>query len=114
MDKLRLMVVDDHDVVRMGLRALIENQEDLEFIAEASGGQEAVSKRLPPTPMSSSWTCAARRGHPELGEGKALLDPDVTQAVLERLRSSRFDESDPKLRRLNAQEDGVLGQAPRA
>ncbi|HEX2053010.1 MAG TPA: hypothetical protein VHJ78_04680 [Actinomycetota bacterium] len=44
MDKLRLMVVDDHDVVRMGLRALIETQDDFQCVAEASSGPEAVEK----------------------------------------------------------------------
>lgn len=37
------MVVDDHDVVRMGLRAFIDAEEDLEVVAEAASGADAVS-----------------------------------------------------------------------
>lgn len=36
------MLVDDHEVVRQGLRALIEVEEDMEVIAEASNGKQAV------------------------------------------------------------------------
>lgn len=41
--KLRIMLVDDHEVVRQGLRALIEVEEDLEVVAEASNGKQALS-----------------------------------------------------------------------
>ena len=37
------MLVDDHEVVRQGLRALIEVEEDLEVVAEASNGKQALS-----------------------------------------------------------------------
>lgn len=40
--KLRLMVVDDHPAFRAGLAALLASQADMEVVAEASGGQEAV------------------------------------------------------------------------
>lgn len=39
---IRLMVVDDHPVVRHGLVALLRTVEDMEVVAEASDGQEAV------------------------------------------------------------------------
>lgn len=40
--KLKVMLVDDHEVVRQGLRSLIESEEDLEVVAEASSGKQAV------------------------------------------------------------------------
>lgn len=40
--KLKVMLVDDHEVVRQGLRALLEAEEDLEVIAEADGGDAAI------------------------------------------------------------------------
>lgn len=43
MDKTRLMLVDDHKVVRAGLRALFEQQEDMEVVAEASSVPEALA-----------------------------------------------------------------------
>jgi two-component system, NarL family, response regulator DevR len=39
---IRVMLVDDHEVVRQGLRALVDSQEDLEVIAEAGNADEAV------------------------------------------------------------------------
>ncbi|MFF0040048.1 response regulator [Streptomyces mirabilis] len=39
---LRLLIADDHTVVRAGLRALLEGEPDLDVIAEAGGGEEAV------------------------------------------------------------------------
>ena len=41
-EKLKVMLVDDHEVVRQGLRALIEAEEDIEVIAEADSGTKAV------------------------------------------------------------------------
>src|SRR5680860_836547 len=41
-DKLRVMLVDDHEVVRQGLRSLLETEEDIEVVAEADSGKNAV------------------------------------------------------------------------
>jgi len=42
--KKRLMIVDDHEVVRMGLRAALEVEPDFMVVAEAATGMEAVEK----------------------------------------------------------------------
>ena len=47
---LRLLLVDDHEVVRVGLKTLLTRQEDLHVIDEASTGQEAVRKSLQHVP----------------------------------------------------------------
>jgi NarL family two-component system response regulator LiaR len=41
-DPVRVFLVDDHAVVRQGLRAFLELQDDIEVVGEASGGTEAV------------------------------------------------------------------------
>jgi DNA-binding NarL/FixJ family response regulator len=41
---LRILLVDDHEVVRLGLRALIERQPGMEIVGEAGTVREAVSK----------------------------------------------------------------------
>ncbi|MBW8736309.1 MAG: response regulator transcription factor [Streptomyces turgidiscabies] len=41
-EPLRVLLADDHAVVRAGLRALLEGEPDLEVIAEAGSGEEAV------------------------------------------------------------------------
>lgn len=39
---IRVVIVDDHDAVRDGLRALVSNQKDMAVSAEASNGQDAL------------------------------------------------------------------------
>ncbi len=43
-ENIRVMIVDDHDMVRIGLRVSIEKTEGLVVVGEASGGDEAVEK----------------------------------------------------------------------
>lgn len=44
MKKLRILVADDHEVVRRGIRALLEAQPGWEVAGEAATGREAVEK----------------------------------------------------------------------
>jgi two-component system response regulator DevR len=41
---LRILLVDDHEVVRVGVRALIDRQPDMEVVGEAGTVREAVSQ----------------------------------------------------------------------
>jgi len=43
---MRLLIADDHGVVRGGLRFLLERQPDMEVVAEAADGAEAVQRAL--------------------------------------------------------------------
>jgi len=42
MAKIRILIVDDHAVLRQGMRHLLEQEKDLEVVGEASDGEEAV------------------------------------------------------------------------
>lgn len=42
MKKITVLLVDDHTVVRQGLRALLHQEEDIEVVGEAQNGREAV------------------------------------------------------------------------
>src|SRR5436309_15106164 len=44
MSRIRLMIVDDHEVVRLGMRAAFELEPDIAVVGEASNGAEALSK----------------------------------------------------------------------
>ena len=46
MDKIRVLIADDHTLVREGLHALLEGHGGFEVIAEASTGREAVDRAL--------------------------------------------------------------------
>jgi two-component system invasion response regulator UvrY len=41
---IKVMLVDDHAVVRMGFRLLLEGSQDIEVIAEAESGEDAVRR----------------------------------------------------------------------
>ncbi len=47
---IRVLIVEDHHLVRQGIRALLEKAEDIEVVGEAKDGQEAVemAERLSP------------------------------------------------------------------
>src|SRR3954471_4473476 len=40
---IRVLTADDHQVVREGVRAMIANEPDIDVVAEASDGREAIS-----------------------------------------------------------------------
>lgn len=44
MSQIKVMVVDDHIVVRTGLQALLNKQADIEVVADAENGSEALDK----------------------------------------------------------------------
>ncbi len=44
MAPIRLMLVDDHTVVRDGLAAMLSSQDDFEVAGQASNGREAVER----------------------------------------------------------------------
>jgi two-component system NarL family response regulator len=41
-EKIRILIADDHPLIRLGLRGLIERQPDMTVVAEAGDGVEAV------------------------------------------------------------------------
>ena len=43
-EKIKVLIADDHALMRMGLKALLETQPDIETVGEASDGSEAVRK----------------------------------------------------------------------
>ena len=43
MGKIKILIADDHAVVREGTRQILEQEPDLDVVAEAGDGEEAVS-----------------------------------------------------------------------
>lgn len=159
---IKVFLLDDHEVVRLGLRQLLEAEPDIEVVGEAATGAQAKARipalrpdvavldvRLPdgsgvavcreiravmdPPPAclmltsfsddealfdsimagaagyllkqvhGSDLVAAVRR----LAAGHSMLDPAMTAAVLERLRSAPEDE-DPRYASLTEQERRIL------
>lgn len=74
---IRLLLVDDHAVVRSGLRMLLASESDVEIVGEAASGSEAVA--------------AAASARPDV----VLMDiglPDMTGIEAARVIKSKFPE----------------------
>ena len=44
MKKIRVVVADDHTIVRKGLCAILEGETEIEVVGEAEDGREAIKK----------------------------------------------------------------------
>ena len=160
--KLRLLVVDDHEVVRQGLAALLNRREAFQVVAEAGTAEEALSavERFAPDLVimdvrlpdgSGIEACRdIRAEHPDVrvvmltsypdeeavlsaivagasgyllkqvrardlvnaleavGRGESLLDPAVTEKVLERVRRIATSAYTDEFAQLTAQEQKIL------
>ena len=50
MEEIRILLVDDHDIVRTGLRSFLDSQGGFTVVGEASDGSEAVERALESQP----------------------------------------------------------------
>ncbi|MGB6900706.1 MAG: response regulator transcription factor, partial [Candidatus Acidiferrum sp.] len=90
MRKIRILLADDHKLIRGGLRLLIEQQSDLTVVGEANDGRESVAlaKSLKPDVVVMDI------GMPNLNGVEAALQitqasPDISVVML----SMHSDES---------------------
>ena len=83
MDKIRLLIVDDHPVVRDGLRGMLERQPDFEVVGEAGDGKEALSSAeiLKPDIVLMDLRMPVMDGVAALGEIKTR-QPQIQVLVL--------------------------------
>ncbi|ANY81328.1 hypothetical protein BB934_26465 [Microvirga ossetica] len=67
----RILIADDHDVVRSGVRAILEGHEGWEVVGEARDGKEAIDRALatPPDVVVLDYAL------PEFGD--SLLTPKL-------------------------------------
>jgi DNA-binding NarL/FixJ family response regulator len=73
--KIRVLIVDDHSVVRMGLRMFFDHQPDIEVVGEASDGSEgvAMARRLEPDVILMDLLMPNMDGITAIGRIKAEL-----------------------------------------
>lgn len=74
MAKIRVLIVDDHAIVRAGLRMLINPQPDMEVVGEAADGHEAL--------------CQARAANPDVLTLDLTMPGGGGLKTLERLRQA--------------------------
>jgi DNA-binding NarL/FixJ family response regulator len=79
---IRVIVADDHHLVRQGIRALLEKADDIEVVGEAADGQEAVElvERLIPDVLVMDMAMPRLSGNQAIGRVRALRV--ATQVVI--------------------------------
>lgn len=83
---IRVLIADDHPVVRVGLRALIAIEPDLALVGEASDGVEAVAQHATLAPDVTLMDLRMPAGHPtrrrrSAGRVRAARRPDRAREV---------------------------------
>ena len=53
---IRVLIADDHAVVRQGLRTFLDLQDDIDVVGEAADGEEAIAAARPST--RPTWSCS--------------------------------------------------------
>jgi len=77
-EAIRVVLVDDHSVVRQGLRAFLATEADIEVLGEASNGREAVEvvRRIKPNVVLMDLVMPELDGIEATAEIKQMM-PDV-------------------------------------
>jgi DNA-binding NarL/FixJ family response regulator len=88
---MRILIADDHGIVRSGLRLLLDRQPDMEVVAEAADGAEAVELALRERPD----LCILDVGMPRLTGLQATREikaqaPDTSVLILSMHRDERY------------------------
>ena len=104
MRKIRLLVADDHAVVRMGLVSLLESEKDIEVVGEAGDGDAAVStaRKTAPDVVLMDLVMPKKDGADATAAIKAER-PETKVLIL-----TTFSDADDIARALNAGADGAL------
>jgi two-component system, NarL family, invasion response regulator UvrY len=106
MSAIRVMLVDDHAVVRMGFKLLLQGADDIEVVAEAESGEEAI-KRYPEIKPDVVVMDISMPGIGGLEAVSRLLAKDPAAKIL--ILSAHEDSSHPK-RLLKAGAVGYLSK----
>lgn len=130
-ERIRVLIADDHPVVRQGLRTFLSVQEDIEVVGEASDGAEALKavESLDPDVVLLDLKMPGVDGQAALGElsarkvrSKVLVLTSVTERahVLPAVRSGAagylYKDVDPMalVQAIRAVHDGHVLLAPEA
>ncbi|WP_306812783.1 response regulator [Paenibacillus soyae] len=107
---IRIMIVDDHSMIRAGLRMLLSSKEDIEVVAEASEGDEGIRAALELRPDVVLMDLSMPHGKDGLTAASELKEklPDTAVLIL-----TMHDDDEYLFRAINAGAGGyVLKSAP--
>ena len=93
---IRVLVVDDHLIVRQGIRALLAESEDIEVVGEASNGLEAVRQagRTKPDVILMDLIMPEMGGE-ELAEEISNINPEIKVLLCSGYTHSRIFMNTP-------------------
>jgi len=103
-DTIRLLIADDHLIVRQGLRLILETEDGFELVGEASDGTEAVqlAGKLHPDVILMDLRMPGMDGLTAI-EQLAETQPEIAIVIL-----TTFNEDDLMVRGLRAGAKGFL------
>jgi len=101
---IKILVADDHLIIRQGLRLILETESDFELVGEASDGNEALSlcKKLKPDVVLMDLRMPNMDGLTAI-EKLRVEQPEIAVVIL-----TTFNEDDLMLRGLQAGARGYL------
>ena len=104
MNKIKVLVADDHKIVRIGLKALISQQKDLVCVGEADDGNDAVRNalKLKPDVITMDLMMPGKDGETATAELRERL-PSAKVVIL-----TSFSTSDGIQAALDAGASGAL------
>ena len=79
--RIKVLLVDDHSLVRRGFRRMLEDEADIAVIGEASNGDEAVQLARELAPQVIVMDCALP-GTSGLAATRKILETDPSKAIL--------------------------------
>ena len=79
--KIKVLLVDDHSLVRRGFRRMLEDEVDIVVVGEASNGDEAVQLARELAPQVIVMDCALP-GTSGLAATRKILQMDPSKAIL--------------------------------
>ena len=101
---IKILIADDHLIIRQGLRLILETENDFELIGEASDGNEALSlcKKLKPDVVLMDLRMPNMDGLTAI-EKLRVEQPEIAVVIL-----TTFNEDELMLRGLQAGAHGYL------
>ncbi|MBM2831259.1 MAG: two component transcriptional regulator, LuxR family [Dehalococcoidia bacterium] len=104
MDKIRVLIADDHAILREGVRALLAMYADIEVVGEASDGREAIDKTRDLSPEVVLMDIAM----PGLGGLEATMEIRKASPQSKVLVLTQYDNKEYLLRFLKAGAAGYV------
>jgi two-component system, NarL family, response regulator NreC len=89
--KIRILIADDHDIVRAGIKSLLERHEDIEIVGEAGDGRQAVRLAAEVSPSIIVMDIAMPQLNGIDAAGQILRqDPEVKIIILSMYADEEF------------------------